>query len=150
MKIEIVTNVKVGKYGAYIHLANDGVTKNISVYPSKNMEGQGMFTTEGKYRIYGDLTLNNKELPCIYCTKWEKTNEVESCFLNCKVRYNQYGAFTTIVKKINGEFISVLLPLEGLIGSGEPEIVVVLGLLTLSKMGRIQLNTCIRFGAIKN
>lgn len=146
MKIEIVTNVKVGKYGAYIHLVNDETAKNISVYPSKNMEGQDMFTTEGVYKIYGDLTLNNKGLLCIYCTKWEETNLFNSCILTCEVRYSQYGAFTVIRKKINEEFISVLLPLNGLIGGGKPEIIEVLGILTLSKTGEIQLNDCNRFG----
>lgn len=144
MKIEIVTNVKVGKYGTYIQLANDETTKNISVYPSKNMEEQDMFTKEGVYKIYGDLTLNNKGLPCIYCTKWEETNLSDSCILTCKVRYNEYGAFTVIRKKIKGEFISVLLPLNGLTGSGKPEILEVLGILTLSKKGKIELSKCNR------
>lgn len=144
MKIEIVTNVKVGKYGAYIQLANDETTKNISVYPSKNMEEQDMLTTKGVYRIYGDLTLNNKGLPCIYYTKWVKSYAISSCFLTCKVRYNQYGAFTVISKKIKGEFISVILPLNGLTGEGEPEIIEVLGYFTLSKTGKIQLSGCNR------
>lgn len=142
MEIEIVTNVKVGKYGVYIHLANDGVTANISVYPSKNMEKKDMIATDGAYRIYGNLTLNNKGLPCIYCTDWEKTTVPTMCAINCKVRYNEYGAFTVIAKEIEGEFISVLIPLKGLIGNRDPEYVEVLGILTLSKTGKIQLIDC--------